>query len=563
MLSPEHMEILSDPSFSLRAFGHVMGQEYDDPIRYDPFAITDHLQETILGYASSPPVHDDVTQWLVVLKYRQGGSSTTGCLAFYVKAQFNPGWEHITLADHKERADYLFERVMFNHARWPEAHRAEQVSQQETRQLTWTHGGKMRVLSGRTAGAGIGRSASSLLASELPLWPDAGGQFNYIFPSMVNRRRAQMLLESTPFPMNEPSAEWYKNLCDSASRGRGRFKYAFFPFWDGKLNWRPWPEGSPLTIEEQRLMDKYAHLGMTVENLSFRRYTMDLDPIISANPELFFVFYPPDDIVCWQQSSKAVIRWEHISHAVKDELTPWGPSDEYVEYAIPRHDANYVIGVDPSGHGTRDHASFQVLEVWDRDWRQVAAYASHAEPDDVARKLFDVGRRYGWASICVERNGVGTAITTALRLLGYPNIWVDRHQRPGLHKQSEEGMVSDLIDALRHCLDLRDRDTVSQLKSYQGDRAIQPSTKQVLLDRANPGRRGRHHWDKVSALMVAVVAARTMPQRSAPAPAPGVVVPMPGLTLDDIERMAKAQRRPRKTKDSGRRARYRRRRRRG
>lgn len=557
------MATLASPALSLQRFGHVMGMEYDEPIRYDPFAITAHLQETILSYVSNPPIGDNgSTDWLVVLKSRQGGSSTTAAMAFYTKAHYQEGWEHLTLADNKDRADYLFERVMFNHNRWPEELKLQQVNSAETRQLSWKHGGKMRVGSGRTSGVGVGRGTSSLHASELPLWLDAPTQFNQIFPSMFRRKRALMMLESTPFPMDRPSSEWYRDLCQSAATGKGRLRYAFFPFWDSKLNVEAWPEGSPMDTEELRLMEQYNHLGLRPKHLAFRRYLMDTDPEIRRAPELFGTYFPFDDISCWLQSGKSVIRWEHISCAVQGTLRPWGRFEEYHEFHQPREGARYVIGVDPSGHGTRDHAAFQVLEIWREDWRQVAVFASDAEPDEVATKLHQVGMKYNRASICVERNGVGTAITTALKLMHYPNIWMDQNLRPGFHKQSDEKLVGLTIDALRTCLRLEDKDTVSQLKGYQNDRSVQQSEKAVLLSRSNHGRRGRHHWDKVSALMMAIVGARTMPQHSAPAD-PTVVIPMPGLTLADIDRMAVAQRQGRKTRsDKGRRARYNKRRRR-
>lgn len=561
-LDDANIKLLSDPAISIQAFGWVMGQEFEEPVRYDPEAITHRLQSTIMAYASDPPIENDYTQWLVILKYRQAGSSTSACLSFYPKAQYLEGWEHATVADNKDRADYLFERVMFNHSRWPDDIRIDQPVTSETRQLTWHHGGKMRVLGGRGAGIGIGRSVSSLVASELPLWKDAARQFNYLFPAMINRRRCQVILESTPFPMDEPSAEWYKSLCFSAARGRSRLKYAFFPFWDGKLNARPWNDSWKLSIEEQRIMDKYHPDGMRLEHLAYRRHVMDTDPEIVDNPELFFVFYPPDDIICWQQNARATFRWDLVRLAQGDPLYQWHPTDEYREYFPPNPDSLYAIVVDPSGHGTRDHAAFHVFEVWAGEWRQVACYSSTAEPDVVALKLRDVGLRYNRAVIAAERNGVGTAITTALQLLKYPNIWVDSKMLPGLHKTSEDELVSLTKSALRQQYIIHDKDTLLQLRDYQNDRIVQATPKQVVLGR-DLGKRKRHHWDKVSALMVASKILPTLPQRAKPeATQGGIIVPMPGLTLEYLDSVAEANKRRQQRKTRRARSRYRHRRRR-
>lgn len=562
-MTEEHLQLLQNPAVSLQLYGHVLDQETDSPLRYDPFAITHHLQETIVGYVSDPPVGEDgKTNWLVVLKYRQGGASTTAALSFYAKAQYNEGWEHLTLADNKDRANYLFERVMFNHSRWPSELRMPQPAHGELRQLTWDHGGKMRVGAAGTRGVGVGRGTSSMHASELPLWPNAGRQFSQISPSMVNRERSMMLLESTPFPMDEPSSDWFQTVCQTAAQGGGRYKYAFFPFWDGKLNVREWPRNSSVTTEEQRLLDKYHEHGLRLEHLAFRRAMLNTDVEFTRNPDLFGVYYPFDDVTCWQQSKKAVIRWEHIECAIKGELHPWPPGVEYKEYSPPRDGAIYVIGADPSGYG-HDHASFHVFEIWDRDWRQVAVFSSDAEPPDVVDKVFNVGMRYNQALVAVERNGAGIGLTTGLIMRNYPNVFMDSNLKPGIHKHSEDYMVGITIDALRKNLNLRDKDTVNQLKTYRADRAIQPTQKQGLLDREVPGRRTRHHWDKVSALMITCEAARRVPQREAPPEVdPKVVVPLPGLTIDQVNRMAAVQRAARMERMAGRRrTRYKRRRR--
>ena len=382
MVEHEALEALSDPAVSLRAYGKVQNQQRGTELRYDPYAITQKLQATIVSYYSRPPLTatGNQTRWLTLLGYRQGGKSTVPELCSYVKTAYTPGWDHVCIADTKDRAKYLHQRVHYCHARWPDQLRSPTVPNRESRQLTFREkvGGKMRVLSAESGAVGIGQSPDSFHGSELPYWQSASQQYTLIYPSMINRDHALMVLESTPAPMDAPSAEWWKDQCNDAKAGKGRSLYAFFPFWDGKLNVRPWPENSALETEELRLMDKYGPLGLTRENLAFRRLMLDTDSEIRRNPDLFRVYYPFDDVTCWLSTSSAVIHPSLLKRHREQKLVEWaGP---YLEYEKPEPEAIYVMGVDPAGYAARDHAAFQVLKIYDGEWTQVACYAGHTEP---------------------------------------------------------------------------------------------------------------------------------------------------------------------------------------
>jgi hypothetical protein len=554
----DFMREFSDPRKGLQMFGTVLDQENDVWAKYNPYAITEKLQATLLSYVGDPPYTEDgFCKWLVHLGYRQGGKSLTSELAFYTRAHFTPGWQHVCVADKKDRAEYLFERVFNNHIRWPEEFRCEQLNTTEVRRLSWKHGGRMRVASAQEGGLGIGQSTRSLHGSELPLWDRAARQFNQIFPAMINRRHAMMLLESTPFPMDRPSSDWYRSIYQDAKYGKGRFLAAFFPFWDGKLNRRRWQKGDRLTIEEQRLMDLYYKedgSGLTEQNIAFRRLMMDTDKEIRRNPDLFRVFYPFDDITCWLEASSSVINGKHLERHLAGRI-PWDPDEfGYQEYSPPRTGAQYVIGADSKGYGQDgDSCAFVVLEVWADEWKVVASYQSKADPEDFAAKVFGVGNRYNRALVNPERTGVGHALTSNLKLMGYKNIYHDKHRKPGTHKHSEDYFVSRLIDALIDKLTVVDEDLLGQLSTYRKDRVMRPSEKQEIMGVELPGRRTKDHWDKVSALMMAVVAAEKAPNRHKPiAPKPGEYVLMRDRPLKErLEweaRVRKAQADQRPTK---------------
>jgi len=564
----EALAALSDPALSLRAYGKVHDQASGREVAYDPFKITKTLQSTLLSYVSNPPkTEHGQTKWLTLLGYRQGGKSLVAELCAYTKTAYTPGWDHICIADTKARAEYLHQRVHFCHARWPEAIRSPTVPNREVRQLTFAEnaGGKMRVLSGESGAVGIGQSPDSFHGSELPYWASAAEQFTLIYPSMINRDHSLMMLEATPAPMDAPSAEWWHDQCRDAKQGVSRHVYAFFPFWDSKLNRRAWPEGARLEIDELKLLDRYGHLGLEKENLAFRRLMLDIDPEIRRNPDLFGVYYPFDDITCWLAASNAVIHPSLLTRHREKILTPW--IDPYMEYEKPEPGALYVIGVDPAGYASRDHAAFQVLKVYEGEWTQVACFATHTEPLPFTRKIMEVACRYNNATVAVESNGVGAAVLALLEEMECKNVYYEKAYRPGITATSKsvDQMLSWLQEALKDELVLHDADTVDQLTSYKHDKRVERAASNEILYGKGPGkrRRSRHHWDKISALQMAIVAARRAPQRLKKGSEDSIeenVVLFRDMTWNQVEKYRKEETQ-RKGKDkSRRRARYRRRR---
>jgi len=513
-MDEEALEALRDPSISLQAYGTIINQKTGAESTYDPFAITDRLQETILSYYANPPIKNGQTQWANILGYRQGGKSLTPELCSYVKTAYTPGFDHVCIADNRDRAEYLHRRVHLTHSRWPLAVRAATVPNREVRQMTFPNGGKMRVLSGESGAVGIGQSPDSFHGSELPYWRNAGHQFSMIYPSLINRDKSYVLLESTPSPMTEPSAEWWRDQCRDAKQGMGRWCYAFFPFWDGKLNQREWPDGAKLEVNELRLLDRHHAQGLRKEHLAFRRLMIDTDKEIRRYPDLFRVYYPFDDVTCWISSKGSVFSDKLLRRHQEKSLLPWeGP---YMEYEAPEAGAVYVIGVDPAGYAGRDHAAFQVLKVYDGEWTQVASYGGVVDPVTFARKLEHVGMKYNKALVAIESNGVGLAAIALLDDIGYPNLYYEKPYRPGIAatRSSVARMLSYLQDALRDELILNDEDTVDQLGSYREDKRVERSPEAMMLHSGKPGRRrGRHHWDKISALQIACTVARKAPRR--------------------------------------------------
>ena len=297
----------------------------------------------------------------------------------------------VHVRDHRRqqrRADEVFSRLDLAYNRWPKELRTDKLSSNESRSYTTGINSKVVVYSAESADVGVGLSVDSLVASEVPLWSDAGRQLSAIIPRDVQPEVLPLVLESTPQPLDAPSGQWWYDHWRESVRGKGRFVAAFFPFWDSKANVRPWPKNSQLTLEEIRLLERYGgvdrfgHPGLTRENLAFRREYMETDADVKRNPEMFNVWFPFDDLSCWVSQGKGIVPRGAFEKFLTRDL--YEETEDYSEFpdirptdgSTPRYkvnpDAVYIMGVDPAGYG-RDHQSFQVLEVWDEEWIQSRA----------------------------------------------------------------------------------------------------------------------------------------------------------------------------------------------
>lgn len=546
---------LLDPGFMLEATGTVVDQSTGRVIDYDMDAVCPHMQRTIASYVGhTPKTEDGYNKWLVVLGPRQSTKSTTTSLAAYFHVAYHPGSYAAIITDTKDRSKDLFRAILNCHDNMPEEYKSPTIKSRELNQLTFAHNGKIRTLSSEQSNVGIGRAVDFTQFSEGPFMEDPGELWYGYYPAVTNRKEAALLWESTPAPMTRPGAQWYQDLCNEAKMGQGRFIFSFTPYYASKLNERRWNKDWTLDKEELRLIERFgpkrgepiSNPGewryLTLENLAFRRAVLRDDPEVRRHPELFFVFYPVDPVTCWQQAGGAAIPAHALHRHLTSLVIPWDPTDGYQEYQDPKEDAIYVIGADPAGWMGGDQAAFQVLEVWGDEWIQVAEFSSNSViPVDFARKICEVAERYNDAAVVVENNGVGAGTLAYLEQANKPEGTVMRdhwgverryhvknlyyHQRgikakpgiPASAKTNKEGLAR-LIDALMDTITLRSEILLGQLQTYGMDKEVEAGEKWGILNpgKTQKGRRERHHWDRVSALIWACFAATLAPQRFRP-----------------------------------------------
>ncbi len=170
----------------------------------------------------------------------------------------------------------------------------------------------------------------------------------------------------------------------------------------------------------------------------------------------------------------------------------------------------------------------------------MAAFGGVCDPVLLADRLIDAGLRYNKATIGVERNGPGEGFLALLIDRKYPNVYYDGPYKPGVWKVSDGQMLGHLTEALKDELVINDEDTWTQMDTYRNDKRIQKSVSaEILGGTRRSRRRDRHHWDKVSALCVAVVVARSAPVRFKPVEQTDNVLLYRDMTYDQVEKYRK------------------------
>ena len=556
------LEEMRDVRVSLPAWGHIVDQDTGEQHRYDPDRIAPHLQNSILDFvANTPRDEDGYNKWLLVVGSRQTGKSACTTLATYMKTAYHPGTYAAVIADNKDRTEDLFRHINMCHELMDERVRARTISCRESRQLSFEHQAKIRTLTAGSSMVGIGRSVDFLHLSEACFWEDYAGVWSAMRPALVNRRNAVIIKECTPSTMDMPSAEAYRDEAYDARKGIGRSEFLFAPFYSSSLCERRWDKSQILDAKETLLIEKHgpfspdfaSHLlawmvstngkggdpmyassvpWITYLNLAFRRQEISSDKKIRRNPELFEVWYPSDPITCWVVPGGAAIPSQALLRHERSILTPWRPPDGcYQEYANPKPGARYVLAADPAGFGmSGDEASFVVLECWIDSIEVVAEYSTaRSNTIEFAHKICQVAKRYNDAFTAVESNGVGMGALSILAMASEKTgtvlvtpmgeevrvhiknlVWSGKNdnQVPGIPSSAgyKKASMAYLVDALLDTLVLRSEALFEQLRTYKRDKEVEDSEQTKILNPGTVGkkRRAKHHWDRVSALMLGV-----------------------------------------------------------
>lgn len=479
-------------------------------------------QREVLEELDSSPINEGGS-WVIVNKPRQAQTSTL-CVAWLLREiEYGFGKNGLLICDKDSTNAELFERMRLMHGRQPPEVQVP-AKRNAAKELSFPAGGRLKVATARGKNPAIGFSIDRLVCSELGFWPDAEKVCSQLFPTVLKRKEARVVIESTP----SLHGHFYQKLWYAALEGGGRFKPKFIRWWEHDSYKKLCPPGWAPDGTMEGILAK--HSGMTWEHAFFMQEA--LDSIFSGDLQLFLHSYPMNVRDGWLSSESPALPKESLmemeENAVADNAT-LGKGFTFND--VPEHGHSYLLAADPAGYGkSGDPSALTVIDLNTRT--EVSAWCGRMDPSQFGIACVEAARYWNNAMLAIEANAAAAA-TSALHA-GYHNIYsAPGSSQPGYYstKQNKESSTEALASALhKRSVRIRSKAGIAQMLAYDG------TDKRSSIDGE------RTHWDRVVSYRIALDIMRGMRLPTLEVPPPEVYVPRP-LTYNDYKALSAQTRR--------------------
>lgn len=455
-------------------------------------------------------------EWLMVCKPRQAMTSTL-CVAWLLRElEYSPGFNGAIICDKDGTNAELHARLRIM---YENQHPMIKVpsSQLSEKGAQFAHGGRLKVITAKGRNPAIGFSIDRLLCSEFGYWTHAKKVVDLLFPTLLNRPQARVIIESTP----GAHGSTYHSMWTDALAGKGRFKPVFIEWWKHAAYTTPPPPGYAI---DARLLDLvYPHVkqGMTLGHCYWMEQA--LNTIFGGDIERFQSAYPFTPYDGWLASGVRALPSEPLRQLLLSrQCCNEDPPSMGGGWSPPVPGRRYLICVDPNSYG--DSGDPTAMTIFDLDTREeVSAWEGRIDPAALGRRLAAIGKHWNDAQIVVESNAA--ACITALCATGYIHVYgAGNGSHPGFYrttltKEQSEASLAMLLTDLDNPMRIRSKRGLLQLLGYDG------SMKRVSLDGST------HHWDRVVTYsMAAYILRKTLPRPAIAEPRP----PGGGVRLSDF-----------------------------
>jgi len=245
----------------------------------------------------------------------------------------------------------------------------------------------------------------------------------------------------------------------------------------GQLLWRRW--------KMDELKKEQRGMGLSGGQLFKQEYPLTLQEAFQSGVGSVFDPEMVDGLEAVTPLNKLEVEqmykkdWEAKSQIEKDETTKL--LDEFYRlwqlgvwfWELPKKNAHYVIGIDPSDGGGAD---FSVIDVWDKDsCNQVAQLYVKMRPDEVAEIAAQIGTYYNKAFIGVENNMLSTILfLSKIYDNYYYTVTIDektakRTKKIGYNTNSKtrDLMIDDFLMLFEEgSLTIRSHITISEMRTF-------------------------------------------------------------------------------------------------
>ena len=477
----------------------------------------------------------------IVLKARQIGFSTLIAAIIFTLTIYSPYRESLIISDKDDHTKRIFEMYQRFYDHLPEELRPTQAVGRKGNMLSTTNESTVSV---ETVSEDLARGSTLLAAhaSEFAMWKKQKEAMASLNSAVHLSPNTLLFIESTAQGMN-----YFRDLFMPAYAGTSKALKGWFEPWYRNARYQLPYSGEELQRfgdygDEVKLLEEYAHDGMTKEGLMWRRAQIDAMGMDMFHQE--YPTYPDEAFLTTGYSIFNAMKVQKRLEEVRRDVTYvrkghfeykeiHSPDDRHISvtnvkfvddptgdvtiYEEPFPGYPYVLGVDPSSAHGLDYNSGQVIRHDGNCRKQVAKFRrQNMDPDMLGIYMYCLGTYYNTALIAVENNR-GQSTNKTLAKCGYRKIFVgqdtqgyeeDVLSKYGISTQgsNKEDMINTLKSRFReHPEEIVDDNTLNEMLTY------------AVLD---IGKTGRYimgalqgcHDDDVMSLVMAHAAALTNQQ---------------------------------------------------
>jgi hypothetical protein len=335
------------------------------------FKLYDYQKQMLRNFANN--------RFNIVTTARQAGKSTTTCAFILWYIIFNPEKTVALLANKGDTAQEILGRIQLAYQYLP---KWLQQGVKEWNKRSMELENNSRVIASATSSDAIrGYTINLLFIDEAAFIENWDAFFTSVYPTISSGKESKIILVSTPNGLNH----FYKTWINAVE---GKNNYAYI-----RVHWTDVPNRGENWKRE------------TLSGMNF-----DLEKFAQEHECEFL-----------GSSGTLIAGWK------LKELVPQAPileKEGLIQYGAPVKDRVYMMVCDVSRGKGLDYSAFQLVDVTQMPYQQVALYRNNAvTPVDYAEVIHRVAKAYNNASVLVEINDIGEQVSHTLHYdFSYDNV---------------------------------------------------------------------------------------------------------------------------------------------
>ena len=391
-----------------------------------PFALNE-CQKRITD-ALSQQIEETGKVRAIILKARQQGISTYCAGRVFWKSYFTPYARSVVMAHDSATSDALF-AMSKNLIKNMEGELSPGELKSNAKEIIINSPAmsdkdataSYRLYTAGSPEAGRGTTPTIAHLSEVAFWQHDSKILAGLFQGISSAPGTEVILESTA---NGAQGEFYR-LWKGAVAGDNEYIPIFLPWFITPEYRRTAPEGMELTVEEEKLVEKYA---LDNDQLYWRRLKVAEGGKLKFQQE-----YPATADEAFIVSGSNVFNVEKLDQLIPRPVLSkreWEPSSKFFDdnregnlkiFNYPDFDTPYIIGADVALGVGQDYSAAVVMN--NRYEVQAVYRNNRIDPSLWGELLFYLGRYYNNAFLAVESNSMGIATLQKLDSMGYVNLY--------------------------------------------------------------------------------------------------------------------------------------------